>query len=280
VALKVLKPTTPSRRGTILIDHKQTVTTKKPEASLVMVIKKPAGRAGGKISVHHKGGGVQKKYRIIDFKRSVRGITGKVKTIEYDPNRNVYISLVSYSNGQKAYILTPQNLKVDDKVMAGEDAPIEIGNALPLTKIPAGTEVHNIEINPGSGGTMVRAAGLSATLMGFIGQKAQLKLPSKEIRYVNINCYATIGALSNADFKNTKLGKAGRSRWKGVRPTVRGLVKDPADHPHGGGEAKGVIGHVVKDAWGNIRGKKTRRTRNRFTSNILINRKNQKVKQK
>lgn len=280
MALKVLKPTTASRRGTILINHKNTITTTKPESTLTLTIKKPAGRNRGKISVHHKGGSVQKKYRIIDFKRSIRGIEGQISTIEYDPNRNVYISLVTYTNGQKAYMLTPEGVKVGDKVTAGEDAPIEIGNSLPLSKIPVGTSIHNIELNPGSGGVMVRSAGMSATLMGFDKDKAQIKLPSKEVRIINASCYATIGTLSNADYKNIVLGKAGRNRWKGVRPTVRGMVKPPSEHPHGGGEAKGVIGHVAKDRWGNVKGTKTRRKKNRFAKNILMNRKGQKVKVK
>lgn len=280
MALKVLKPTNASRRGTILIDHKQTVTEKKPYGPLTVTLKRAVGRSQGKISTRHRGGKGTTKYRIIDFRRTVRDIEGRVATIEYDPNRNVYISLIKFTNGQASYILTPQGLTVGDIVMAGDSAPANTGNAMPISKIPVGSQIHNIELNPGSGGTMVRAAGLSATLMGFDKEMAQLKLPSKEVRLVNAKCYATIGVLSNADYKNTVVGKAGRNRWKGIRPTVRGMVMPPSEHPHGGGEAKGVIGHVVKDKWGNIRGVKTRRKKNRFTKNILVNRKGQKVKVK
>jgi large subunit ribosomal protein L2 len=280
VALKVLKPTNASRRGTILIDHSKVVTTDKPLKKLTVTLKRAVGRSGGKISVRHRGGKGTVKYRIIDFKRSIRDIEGTVATIEYDPNRNVYISLVKYSNGQVAYILTPQGIEVGTKVMAGDEAPLTTANALPLNKIPVGTPIHNLELNPGSGGTMVRAAGTTATLMGFDKGKAIIKLPSKEMRLLNSNCYATIGVLSNADDKNTVIGKAGRNRWKGVRPTVRGMVMPPSEHPHGGGEAKGVIGHVAKDKWGNVKGTKTRRKKNRFTKNILVNRKGQKVKVK
>ncbi len=281
MALKILKPTNASRRGTILVDHKATVTAKKPKSSLVVKLKKNSGRSGGKITVHHKGGAVKKNYRIIDFKRAIRDVYGTVKTIEYDPNRNVYISLIAYTDGKYAYVLTPQGVGVGDKIIAGDDVPVDNGNAMPLNKIPVGTQIHNIEINPGAGGVMVRAAGMSATLMGFDERKmAQIKMPSKEVRVVNSSCYATIGVLSNADYKNTIIGKAGRNRWKGVRPTVRGMVKPPSEHPHGGGEAKGVIGHVAKDRWGNVKGTKTRRKKHRFTKFILVNRKGQKVKQK
>jgi large subunit ribosomal protein L2 len=280
VALKVLKPTNASRRGTILVDHKASITTDKPFKKLTVTLKRAVGRSGGRISVRHRGGKGTIKYRIIDFKRSLRDVEGTIATIEYDPNRNVYISLIQYLNGQVGYILSPQGVKVGDKVMAGEDSPVNLGCALPVRKIAIGTEIHNIELNPGSGGVMVRAAGLSATLMGFDKDKAQIKLPSKEIRLINADCYATIGVLSNADHKNIVLGKAGRNRWKGVRPTVRGMVMPPSEHPHGGGEAKGVIGHVAKDKWGNVKGTKSRRKKNRFTQNILVNRKGQKVKVK
>ena len=277
MALKILKPITAGQRGTILVDHSKVVTTNKPESTLLKVIKKPAGRSRGRISMHHKGGGVAKKYRIIDFKRSVRNIPGRVETIEYDPNRNVYISLINFVDGKKSYILTPEGLQVGATVYAGENSPIEIGNALPLNKIPVGTEVHNIELNIGNGGVFVRSAGLYATIMGFDGNRAQLRMPSKEIRIVSADCYATIGKLSNADHKNIVLGKAGRNRWRGVRPTVRGMVKPPSEHPHGGGEAKSSIGHVAKDRWGNVKGKNTRRPKNRFTKNRLVNRKGRKI---
>jgi len=227
--------------------------------------------------MHHKGGSVKRKYRIIDFDRSIRDIEGTVETIEYDPNRNVYVSLVGYSNGVKAYMLTPEGVKVGTKVMSGDDAPIEPGNSLPLLKIPVGTQIHNIELNPGSGAVMVRSAGGVASILGFDKGYAQIRMPSKEVRLINVKCYATIGTLSNADFKNTIVGKAGRNRRKGIRPTVRGMVKSPVAHPHGGGEAKGVIGHIPRDRWGNIRGKITRRRKNKYKHLILVNRKGRKV---
>lgn len=277
MALKVLKPVTPSSRGVVLMKHKRSELSKAKAKKLLVEIKKPAGRSGGKISMHHKGGSVKKLYRKIDFDWSIKNIEGKVETIEYDPNRNVYVSLVSFSNGVKTYILKPEGVIVGSKIIAGEDAPIESGNSLPLSKIPVGTEIHNIELNPGSGAVMVRSAGGVASVLGFDKNFAQVRLPSKEVRLVNIKCYATIGTLSNADFKNTIIGKAGRNRRKGVRPTVRGMVKSPDNHPHGGGEAKGVIGHIPRDRWGNIRGKKTRRGKNKFQHMILVTRKGRKV---
>ncbi len=277
MALKVLKPVTPSSRGAVRVDHKATVTAAKPLKRLTKRIRQSDGRSGGKISMHHKGGAVAKNYRTIDFGRKVRDVQGTIQTIEYDPYRNAYISLVSYQNGVKSYILTPADVKVGQSVISGEEASIEIGNATRLARIPVGTLVHNIELNPGSGGTLVRAAGLSATILGIDGDYAQLRLPSKEVRLINSNSYATIGTLSNSDFKNVVLGKAGRNRWKGVRPTTRGMAKDPSSHPHGGGEAKGVIGHTPRDKWGNIRGKLTRRKSNRFNRFRLVNRKGRKI---
>lgn len=277
MALKVLKPVTPASRGTVRINHKAVVTTSKPKKKLTKHIKKPAGRAGGKISMHHKGGAVKKLYREIDFGRKIREVEGTIASIEYDPNRNVYISLVNYSNGTQAYILTPEGVKVGKKIIAGEEAALETGNATKLSRIPLGIAIHNIELNPGSGGTMVRAAGLSATILGTDGEYTQVRLPSKEVRLINSNSYATIGTLSNADFRNTNVGKAGKNRRKGVRPTTRGMVQDPASHPHGGGEAKGVIGHTPRDKWGNIRGKLTRRKSNRFNRFRLVNRKGRKI---
>jgi large subunit ribosomal protein L2 len=277
VAVKILKPTTQSQRGTILIDNSKVVTRKTPEKTLVKDIKKNSGRSKGKISVRHKGGGVKKLYRMVDFKRSVRDIPGKISSIEYDPNRNVFISLVVYENGLKRYNLTPKGVKVGKKVIVSEDAPIEAGSSMPIGKIPAGTEVHNIEVNPGSGGALVRSAGNSATIMGTVGDKVQLRMPSKEIRLINAKSYATIGTLSNTDMKNVRIGKAGRNRRKGVRPTVRGMVMPPNAHPHGGGEGKGQIGHVVQDVYGNVRGVKTRRKKHRYTKNILVSRKGRKI---
>lgn len=279
MALKYLKPTTPSSRGTVTINYKQEL--KGDKSKKTKALKKPlkgsAGRAGGKVSVRHKERGVKKFYRLIDYRRKIRDIEGKIETIEYDPNRNVFISSVIYTNGIRAYILTPQGVNVGDKVVAGEDVAVESGNAMPLAKVPAGTEVHNIEINPNAGGALVRSAGGSAMVMGFDGKNVQLRLPSKEIRLINSQCYATIGVLSNSDYKNTIVGKAGKNRRRGIRPTVRGMVMPPSAHPHGGGEGKGVIGHVAKDVYGNVRGKKTRRKKHRFTKYILVTRKGKKV---
>lgn len=277
MALKSLKPVTPSSRGVVVLKHKRSELSKPKSKRLLSTIKKPAGRSGGKISIQHKGGAVKKKYRIIDFDRKLRDVEAIVQTIEYDPNRNVYVSLVSYSNGVKGYILTPEGLKVGSKIISGDEAPIEPGNSLPLAKIPVGTQIHNIELNPGSGAVMVRSAGGVASILGFDKGYAQIRMPSKEVRLINVKCYATIGTLSNADFKNTIVGKAGKNRRKGIRPTVRGMVKSPVAHPHGGGEAKGVIGHIPRDMWGNIRGKKTRRSKNKYQHLILVNRKGRKV---
>ena len=277
MALKVLKPVTPSQRGHVRINYRATVTKSKPTKRLTTEIKKPAGRAGGKISMHHKGGEVKRLYRQIDFGRKIRNVQGTISSIEYDPNRNVFISLVNYANGVQAYILSTEGMKVGDKVISSDDATLENGNATKLSRIPLGVAIHNIELNPGSGGTMVRAAGLSATILGVDGEYTQVRLPSKEVRLINSNSYATIGTLSNGDFRNTNIGKAGRNRWKGVRPTTRGMVQDPASHPHGGGEAKGVIGHTPRDKWGNIRGKLTRRKSNRFNKFRLVNRKGRKI---
>lgn len=275
--LKKLKPVTPSTRSIIRLNYNSIVTTKVPEKSLIEIIKGPTGRTKGKITVHHKGGRLKRYYRIVDFKRKIRNLEGVVKTIEFDPNRSSLISLVSYSNGQKAYILTPEGLKVGDKIIAGENAPLSIGNALPLEKIPTGIPIHNIELNPGSGGVLVRSAGTSAKITGFDGKYAIVRLPSKEVRFINSQCYATIGVVSNADWRNRVVGKAGSNRLRGIRPTVRGMAKDPKSHPHGGGEGKGVIGHIPKDRWGNIRGKITRRVKNRYNFMRLYNRKGQKI---
>lgn len=275
--LKKLKPITAATRSIVRINYKDVVNAKRPEKSLIEVLKGSFGRSRGKITVHHKGGRLKRFYRIIDFKRKIREVEGVVKTIEYDPNRSALISLIYYSNGQKAYILTPEGLKVGDKIIASENATPTVGNSLPLYKIPTGIPIHNIELNPGSGGVLVRSAGVSATIAGFDGDLAIVKLPSKEVRLINAKCFATIGAVSNFDWKNRVIGKAGSNRLKGIRPTVRGMAKDPKSHPHGGGEGKGVIGHIPKDRWGNIRGKITRRVKNRYNFMRLYNRKGQKI---
>lgn len=275
MALKVLKPTTPGQRGTVLVDR-SVLTAGKPIKSLTVTIKGPTGRSKGKVTTRHKGGRLIRKYRIIDFKRSVRNVYGTITTIEYDPFRNAFVSLVVYDNGQKRYIITPHNVSVGHRIITAENASPDIGNSMPLKNIPVGQQVYNIELMPNSKGTIVRSAGTSAVLLGFDGDYAQIRLPSKEVRLFKKDCYATIGVVSNPDAKNEVLGKAGRNRWRGVRPTVRGMVMPPNAHPHGGGEAKGVIGHIPRDPWGNIRGKLTRRKRNRFSKFIITNRKGRK----
>ena len=242
MGMKHFKPYTPSRRNMTVSDFAE-ITKKTPEKSLLAKKKKNAGRNSyGRITVRHQGGGNRQKYRIIDFKRNKDGIVGIVKTIEYDPNRSAFISLISYLDGEKRYILTPNGLKVGDKIVSGKDVDIKPGNCLPLSDIPVGTMVHNIELKKGKGGQIVRSAGLSAQLMAKEGDYATLRLPSGEMRYVRIECRATIGVLSNESHSIISIGKAGRNRHKGIRPTVRGSVMNPCDHPHGGGEGRSPIG--------------------------------------
>jgi len=220
------------------------ITKKEPEKSLLAPLKKKAGRnVYGRITVRHRGGGHKRRYRIIDFKRDKDGIPGKVAAIEYDPNRTAFIALIHYVDGEKRYIIAPHGLKVGDVIESGENVDIKVGNALPLKNIPVGTIVHNIELIPGEGGQLVRAAGAAAQLMAKEGDYVHIRMPSGEIRLINANCRATIGQVSNIDHENIKIGKAGRSRWLGRRPAVRGSVMNPVDHPHGGGEGKAPIGH-------------------------------------
>ena len=242
MGIKTFNPYTPSRRHMTVTD-KVEITATKPEKSLTVSLKKNAGRnAQGKITVRHRGGGSRRKYRIIDFKRNKDGVEGTVKTIEYDPNRTANIALIAYADGEKAYILAPNGLKVGQKVMNGPTAEIEVGNCLPLENIPVGTQIHNIELYPGKGGQLVRAAGNSAQLMAKEGKYATLRLPSGEMRMVPIICRATIGIIGNGEHALVNIGKAGRKRNMGIRPTVRGSVMNPNDHPHGGGEGKAGIG--------------------------------------
>lgn len=250
MGIRKLNPTTPAQRGMTTSDYSE-LTTSTPEKSLIKVLKKNAGRNNqGVITCRHKGGGSKRQYRVIDFKRDKFGVPGTVKTIEYDPNRNVRISLVSYADGEKRYILSPHDLMVGDSVQSGPDAEIKVGNALPLTNIPLGSIVHNIELVPGNGGQMVRSAGASAQVMAKEGDYVTIKLPSSEMRMVHKNCYATIGVLGNAECKNLNIGKAGRKRWMGIKPTVRGVVMNAVDHPHGGGEGKSPIGGKPQTPWG------------------------------
>ena len=271
MAVKKFNPTTPSRRQ-MTVQSFDEVTTSTPEKSLLVSLKKTGGRnAQGKITVRHHGGGAKRKYRIIDFKRNKDGIEGKVASIEYDTNRTAYIALISYKDGDKRYILAPQGLKVGDIVVSGADADIKPGNALPLKNIPVGTLVHNIELQVGKGGQLVRAAGGSAQLMAKEGNYATLRLPSGEMRYVRIECRATVGTLSNPTNDIINLGKAGRKRHLGWRPTVRGSVMNPNDHPHGGGEGKSPVGRPSPvTPWGKpALGYKTRKNK-KYSDRFIV----------
>ncbi len=242
MGIKSFRPTSPGLRQ-MTVSTFEDITKKKPEKSLVVTLKKHSGRNNqGKITVRHRGGGAKIKYRIIDFKRSKDDVTAKVEAIEYDPNRSANIALLAYADGEKRYILAPNKLKVGDKVMSGGNADIKPGNAMELGKIPLGTTIHNIELKPGKGGQMVRSAGNSAQLMAKEGKYALVRLPSGEVRRVRIECRATIGQVGNLDHENLNVGKAGKKRHMGIRPTVRGSVMNPNDHPHGGGEGRAPIG--------------------------------------
>ncbi|MBQ1334189.1 MAG: 50S ribosomal protein L2 [Clostridia bacterium] len=242
MAIKKYNPTTPGRRGMTVTNY-DGLSKVKPEKSLLDTIKKNAGRNSyGRITVRHRGGGNRKKYRIIDFKRNKLDMPAKVVTLEYDPNRTAFIALVEYEDGEKRYIIAPHGLEVGDTIISSEHADIKTGNTLPIASIPVGTFIHNIELHPGKGAQLVRAAGNMAQLMAKEGKLAQVRLPSGEVRYIRIECMATIGQVSNIDQENVNLGKAGRTRHRGIRPTVRGVVMNPNDHPHGGGEGKSPIG--------------------------------------
>jgi len=249
--LKVYKPTSPGRRGMTGATFEE-ITKKKPEKSLLKPLKRKAGRNNqGRITVRHRGGGAKRMYRVIDFKRDKLGIQGEVAAIEYDPNRSARLALVDYADGEKRYILAPLGIKVGDTILAGSDAEIKIGNALPLKSIPTGTAIHNIELHRGKGGQMVKSAGGVAQLMAKEGSYALLRMPSGELRRVHIECFATIGQVGNVDHQHINLGKAGRKRHIGIRPTVRGSAMSPRDHPHGGGEGRSPIGMPgPKTPWG------------------------------
>ncbi len=274
MAIKKLNPTSAGQRGMTKSDY-QEITTSTPEKSLLRPLRKKAGRNNtGRITCRHKGGGVKQAYRLIDFKRDKFGVEGVVKTVEYDPNRNVRISLVWYADGEKRYILTPDGLNVGDKIVSGPDAAIQTGNALPLEMIPLGTMIHNVELEPGRGGILVRSAGNAAQLMAKEGNYVTIKLPSSEMRMVRKECLATIGVLGNAEFKNIKIGKAGRKRYMGIKPTVRGVTMNPCDHPHGGGEGKTGPGGNPKTPWGKpALGAKTRNPKKASSKFIVRRRK-------
>lgn len=275
MAIKKYKPTTNGRRHMTALTYEE-ITKTQPEKSLLAPLNKTGGRnSTGKITVRHIGGGSRRKYRIIDFKRDKDGIIGKVVAIEYDPNRSANIALINYADGEKRYIIAPKDLTVGSTIMSGENADIRVGNALPLNKIPVGTMVHNIELYPGHGGQLVRAAGASAQILGREDKYTLLRLTSGEVRRILGNCRATIGIVGNIDYALVNVGKAGRTRHMGIRPTVRGSVMNPNDHPHGGGEGRQPIGrNAPRTPWGKIAlGVKTRKTKKK-SSGLIVRRRN------
>lgn len=276
MAIKKYKPTSNGRRGMTSSDFAE-ITTDQPEKSLLAPLHKKGGRNNqGKLTVRHQGGGHKRQYRIIDFKRDKDGIPGRVATVEYDPNRSANIALINYVDGEKRYILPPKGLQVGTEIMSGPEADIKVGNALPLINIPVGTVVHNIELKPGKGGQLVRSAGTSAQVLGKEGKYVLVRLNSGEVRMILSACRATIGQVGNEQHELINIGKAGRSRWKGVRPTVRGSVMNPNDHPHGGGEGRAPIGRKSPmSPWGKpTLGFKTRKKKNKSDKFIVRRRKN------
>ena len=271
--IRQYRPTSPGRRG-MSVSTFEEITKTKPEKSLTVRLKKHAGRNNqGKITTRHQGGGAKRAYRLIDFKRNKLNVPAKVAAIEYDPNRTSRIALLHYLDGEKRYIIAPLGLKVGDRVVAGPDADIKPGNALPLKNIPTGTTIHNIELERGRGGQMARGAGVGAQLMAKEGDKALIRLPSGEQRYVHVLCMATVGQVGNPDHENVVIGKAGRARHMGRRPTVRGSVMNPRDHPHGGGEGRAPIGGQPQTPWGKpAMGYKTRH--NKRTDRFIVRRRN------
>jgi large subunit ribosomal protein L2 len=275
VAVKKYRPTSPGRRFITTPDFSE-LTKVAPERSLVEVRKKHSGRNNnGHITVRHRGGGTRRQYRIVDFKRGKDGVPAKVATIEYDPNRSCRIALLHYRDGEKRYILAPLGLQVGDAVESGSGADIKIGNCLPIKNIPVGSVIHNVELRPGEGGKLVRSAGVSAQLMAKEDEYSQVRMPSGEVRRIHIECRATIGQLGNIEHENQIIGKAGRSRHLGKRPSVRGIAMNPVDHPHGGGEARSTSGRPPTTPWGTMTmGKKTRR--NKRTAKMIVRRRGSK----
>ncbi len=276
MALKAYRPTSPGRRAMTGYTFEE-ITKEKPEKSLLLPLKKKAGRNNqGKITVRHRAGGAKRRLRIIDFKRDKIGVPGRVAAIEYDPNRSSRIALIYYADGEKRYILAPTGLGVGDTIKSGEDAEIRPGNTLPLRRLPTGTQIHNIELKEGKGGQLVRSAGASAQLLAKEGEYSHVRLPSGEIRLIRSNCTATIGQVGNVEHQGINLGKAGRKRWLGWRPTVRGSAMSPSDHPHGGGEGRSPIGMPgPKTPWGKpALGYKTRK--NKTTDRMIVRRRRTK----
>ena len=277
MALKKYSPTTPGRRFMTGADFSE-LTTTSPEKSLLRPLRKTGGRnSKGRVTIRHRGGGHKRRYRLIDFKRDKFGVPAKVTSIEYDPNRTARITLLQYADGEKRYILAPLGIRVGDILTSGPDAEIKPGNALPLTNIPLGIPIHNLELIPGKGAQMVRSAGGSATMMAREGNFARVRLPSGEIRLVRVKCMATIGQLGNQEHEGINLGKAGRKRWLGRRPKVRGVAMNPIDHPHGGGEGKSSGGRHPCTPWGKpTKGYKTRKKNKASNKYIVVGRKQQK----
>ena len=278
MAIKTYKPYTPARRGMTVSAFEGVEKKAKPERSLVETLKKHSGRNSyGRITVRHRGGGNKRKYRVIDFRRNKLEMPAVVQRIEYDPNRSAFIALVKYEDGELRYILAPVGLKVGDTVVSSAEADIKPGNCLPIANIPVSTVIHNVELQPGAGAQLVRSAGVAAQLLAKEGELAQVRLPSGEVRYVRMNCTAVIGQVGNIDHANVHIGKAGRTRHMGIRPTVRGSVMNPNDHPHGGGEGRAPVGRPGPvTPWGKpAMGYKTRKTKNR-TDRFIIKRRNSK----
>ncbi|SFR04885.1 50S ribosomal protein L2 [Desulfoscipio geothermicus] len=275
MGIKKFKPTSPGRRF-VTVSTFEEITATEPEKSLLEPLKRKGGRNGsGRITVRHRGGGHKRMYRIIDFKRDKDGIPAKVATIEYDPNRSARIALLHYADGEKRYMLAPVGLKVGQQVESGPDADIKVGNALPLRNIPVGTMIHNIELHPGGGGQLVRSAGTAAQLMAKEGKYAHVRMPSGEMRLILQDCRATIGQVGNVDHENITVGKAGRSRWLGKRPSVRGVVMNPVDHPHGGGEGRSPVGRNPVTPWGKpALGARTRK--NKPSDRLIVKRRGKK----
>ncbi|MBN1138149.1 MAG: 50S ribosomal protein L2 [Anaerolineae bacterium] len=274
--IKLYKPTSPGRRG-MTVSTFEEITTTDPLKSLLRPMRKRAGRNfRGKITVRHQGGGHKRRYRVIDFKRDKQDVPGRITTIEYDPNRSARIALVVYADGDKRYIPAPLGLKVGDAVMSGPQAEVRVGNAMPIANIPVGSIIHNVELQVGRGGQIARAAGTSAQLLAKEGRYAQVRMPSGEVRLINVNCTATIGQVGNTEHGNIVLGKAGRKRWMGIRPAVRGTAMDPNSHPHGGGEGRSPVGMPgPKSPWGKpTLGYKTRR--NKATNKWIVRRRGKK----
>jgi len=276
--LKTYRPVTPSNRYKLLPDFAE-ITKTKPEKNLTSPLKKSGGRNNrGRITCRHRGGGHKRKYRMVDFRRARRDGAAKVIAIEYDPNRTARIALIEYADGQRSYILAPKNLEVGNSVQAGEGSPLKPGNAMPLSEIPISSLVHNVELTPGRGGQMARSAGQSATLASKEENYAIMRLPSGEMRKVNMKCYATIGVVGNHDHMNVVSAKAGRTRWLGIRPTVRGMCMNPVDHPNGGGEGKSKSGggrQHLKSPWGHVKGLKTRK-KHKASNKFIVERRKKK----